>query len=347
MYGNYDQDFIGKILVLIDYEAIALQTSVDDVRGVYAIMPTPAVPNATDPGLVDTIDYDETRVAVEKLITDGVSAILTTGTFGEGASLLVEELEAFANTVVETSKGRVPIFVGATSLNTRETIARARRLKDLGVSGLLLGRPMWSPCDDDDIVRYYKSVAEAVPELAIIVYDNPEAFKGKISPKVYSKLAEIPQIVAAKYPGLVGGFIADLEAVNERIRLLPVERDWYYAWKWAPDQVVACWSGSASCGPSAIVQLAKMIEAGDEAGALAISRELAAASKTFFPKGSFALFSQYNVQLEKIRINKAGYINAGPCRPPYVSCPEDYAEGARQSGVLLAQLHHKYSKKSD
>lgn len=331
-------------LVFNDYEAISLQISVDDIKGVFAIMPTPAVSGASNPELVDTIDYDETRLAVEKLITDGVNAILTTGTFGEGASLLVEELEGFANTVVEASKGRVPVFVGATSLNTRETIARARRLRDLGVSGLLLGRPMWSPCDDEDIVRYYKSVAEAVPELAIIVYDNPEAFKGKISPKVYSKLADIPQIVAAKYPGLAGGFISDLEAVNGRLRLLPVERDWYYAWRWAPDQVVACWSGSASCGPNAIVQLAKMIDAGDEVGAHRISRELAAASKTFFPKGSFALFSQYNVQLEKIRINEAGYINAGPCRPPYMSCPEDYAEGARQSGVLLAELHKKYSK---
>ncbi len=334
------------ILVFIDYEATALQITVDDVNGVFAIMPTPAVPEASNPGLVDTIDYDETRLAVEKLITDGVNAVLTTGTFGEGASLLIEELEGFAYTVVEASKGRVPVFVGATSLNTRETIARARRLRDLGVSGLLLGRPMWSPCDDDDIVRYYKSVVEAVPELAIIVYDNPEAFKGKISPRVYSKLAAIPQIVAAKYPGLAGGFISDLEAVNERMRLLPVERDWYYAWRWAPDQVVACWSGSASCGPNAIVQLAKMIKAGDEAGAHRISRELAAASKTFFPKGSFALFSQYNVQLEKIRINEAGYINAGPCRPPYISCPEDYAEGARQSGVLLAQLHRQYTKES-
>ncbi|TAN29949.1 MAG: hypothetical protein EPN30_01545 [Actinomycetota bacterium] len=310
-------------------------------------MPTPAVPDAANPGLADTIDYDETRLAVEKLITDGVNAILTTGTFGEGASLLFEELEAFASTVVDASKGRVPIFVGATSLNTRDSIARARTLRNLGVNGLLLGRPMWSPCDDVDIVRYYKSVAEAVPELAIIIYDNPEAFKGKISPKVYSKLSDIPQIVAAKYPGLTGGFLADLEATDGKIRLLPVERDWYYAWRWAPDQVAACWSGSASCGPNAIVQLAKMIQSDDNAGALAISRELAAASKSFFPKGSFALFSQYNVQLEKIRINEAGYINAGPCRPPYISCPNDYAEGARQSGRLLAELHRKYAKKSD
>lgn len=320
-----------------------MQIAVDDIDGVFAIMPTPALADAGNPELADTIDHAETRLAVEALIEDGVSAILTNGTFGEGASLLFEEIQAFAKTVIDTSKDRVPIFVGATSLNTRESIMRAKALKDLGVSGVLLGRPMWSPCDDDDIISYYKAVADAVPDLAIIVYDNPEAFKGKISPKVYARLAEIPQVVAAKYPGLTSGFLADLEATKGQMRLLPVERDWYYAWKWAPDDVVACWSGSASCGPNAIIQLSKYIKSADDVGAEVISRELASASRTFFPKGSFALFSQYNVQLEKIRINEAGYIKAGPCRPPYINCPDDYAEGARQSGRLLADLHRKYA----
>ncbi|NNN19147.1 MAG: dihydrodipicolinate synthetase [Acidimicrobiaceae bacterium] len=306
-------------------------------------MPTPAVVDAENPSLADTIDHLETRRAVEALVQDGVNAILTNGTFGEGASLLFEEVRTFAETVVAASDDRVPIFVGATSLNTRESIARARVLSDVGVAGILLGRPMWSPCDDDDLVRYYNAVADAVPDLSIIAYDNPEAFKGKISPIAYSRLAEIPQVVAAKYTGLSGGFLADLEAVNGKMRLLPVERDWYYAWKWAPEDVVACWSGSASCGPNAIIQLSRKIKDGDDLGAKTISRELASASRTFFPKGSFALFSQYNIQLEKIRINEAGYMKAGPCRPPYISCPNDYAEGARQSGRLLADLHRRYA----
>ena len=47
--------------------------------------------------------------------------------------------------------------------------------------------------------------------------------------------------------------------------------------------------------------------------------------------------------LEKIRIDEAGYIKAGPCRPPYIHCPEDYAEGARESGRRLASLHRELS----
>ncbi|GAA1382132.1 hypothetical protein GCM10009613_09350 [Pseudonocardia kongjuensis] len=315
----------------------------DDVRGVLAIMPTPATADAGDPAAVDTVDHAESARAADALVTDGVDAVLTTGTFGEGATLTWDEHRAFARTVVDAVAGRVPVYVGATTLNTRDTIARARELAGLGVTGLLLGRPMWSPCDDEATVRFYRDVTDAVPELAVIVYDNPVSFRGKIPPAVYRRLAEIPQVVAAKYPVLGPSFLADLDAVGDRIKILPVERDWYYTWRWAPEAMTACWSGSASCGPAAAVELRDRLAAGDAAGAEAIAQEYRYASRTFFPKGSFELFSTYNVQLEKIRIDEAGYIAAGPCRPPYVDCPDEYAEGARESGRRLADLHRKFA----
>jgi trans-o-hydroxybenzylidenepyruvate hydratase-aldolase len=40
-------------------------------------------------------------------------------------------------------------------------------------------------------------------------------------------------------------------------------------------------------------------------------------------------------------MNAAGWMKAGPCRPPYHLIPEPYLEGARESGRLLAKLHQK------
>lgn len=312
---------------------------VDAVRGVFAIMPTPAAENGSDPRALDTLDLVETRRAVDALIADGVDALMINGTFGEGATLTYDEAMAFARAVVDETRGRVPVIAGATTLNTRDTIARARVLSDTGVSGLLLGRPMWSPCDDTATVGFYRDVAEAVPELGIVIYDNPISFRGKISPAAYAQLAKIPQIVAAKYPVLGPSFLADRDAVGDAVRLLPVERDWYHVWLWDREGALACWSGSASCGPAAATALRDALAAGDESTAKAIARAYGHASRTFFPQGSFELFSTYNVQLEKIRINEAGYINAGPPRPPYTQCPPDFAEGARESGRRLASLH--------
>ncbi|MBW0101433.1 dihydrodipicolinate synthase family protein [Pseudonocardia sp. KRD291] len=315
-----------------------------DVRGLYAIMPTPAVPGSDDPALEDTLDRPETERAARALVADGADAVLTTGTFGECATLTWTELRDFTDVVVSAVAGRVPVFVGATTLNTRDTIARAKALRDIGVNGLLLGRPMWCQVDDDDLVAYYRAVAEAVPDLALVVYDNPEAFKGKITTAAYARLAEIPQVVAAKYPVFGPTFADDLAAVDGRMRLLPVDRDWLAAHRLGPGDVLACWSGAASCGPRPQVELARRILTGDLGGADALVAELGAASAGFFPEGSFALFSRYNIQLEKIRINAAGYIDAGPCRPPYIGCPEPYAAGARASGTKLAALHARYAQ---
>lgn len=321
---------------------MARHLEVDDVHGLYAIMPTPATPDAADPAADNTVDHEEASRAAERLVGDGVAAILANGTFGEGATLTWDEQRAFARTLVETVAQRVPVFVGATTLNTRDTISRARALRDLGADGLLLGRPMWSTCDDRAIVDFYTAVATAVPELAIIIYDNPEAFKGKISPAVFGQLAGVPQIIASKCSSLSGAFLADLAAVAGRMRMLPVDREWYYAWRWAVDDVTACWSGAASCGPNAITHLARCIASNDEPGARAVSEQLRAAGRTFIPNGDFGLFAKYNIQLEKVRIDEAGYMKAGPARPPYSALPDDFAEGARESGRRLAALHEQF-----
>jgi 4-(2-carboxyphenyl)-2-oxobut-3-enoate aldolase len=320
-----------------------LRVTTDDIRGVFAIMPTPALSGADDPSCVDSVDHPESRRAAASLVHDGVDAIMTNGTFGEGATLTWDEHAAFAETVVKSVAGRVPVFIGATTLNTRDTITKARTFAELGASGLLLGRPMWSSCDEASTIGFYRDVAAAVPELGIVVYDNPVAFGGKISSSVYRALAEIPQVVAAKYPMLGSGLLADLKAVGGRVRILPVERDWYYAWRWAPEEVTACWSGSASCGPHTAVMLGRQLRDGNSEAARAIAEQLGDCSRTFFPRGSFELFSQYNVQLEKIRIDEAGYMRAGPCRPPYVTCPDEFAEGARESGRRLAALSARYA----
>ena len=320
-----------------------MRIDMEQISGVFAIMPTPATTNAADPTALDTVDHDEARRAASALIADGVDAIMVNGTFGEGATLTWDEQREFTRTVVQEVGGRVPVLGGATTLNTRDTISRSRELGEIGVDGLLLGRPMWSPCDDETIVDFYRHVAENVSDLSIIVYDNPVSFRGKISSWAYSQLAQIPQVVAAKYPALGESFAQDLEAMGDGMKLLPLERQWYPAWQQSSGQIDACWSGSASCGPAPAVALRDALRGGDEAEAERIADALGVASETFFPEGSFEIFSRYNVPLEKIRIDEAGYIKAGPCRPPYIHCPEAYAEGARESGRRLAKPHSELS----
>ena len=323
---------------------MSLKFTAKDVHGIYNIMPTPAKPNADRWDCEDSVDYDETARIVNMLIDNHVDAILTNGTFGEGATLTEPEWRKFNEKVIETAKGRVPVFCGATTLNTRDTIRRAKELMSMGATGLFLGRPMWQEMDEDAVVGYYSDVAEALPDAPFIVYDNPEAFKGKMSPKIYARLAKIPNVIASKYISVGPQYLADVAAAGDNIVIMPLDSDWYYAWKWAPDKAKATWTGSGNCGMAPLLALKKALESGDDAVAKAITADLRDAYATLFPRGNFHDFSIYNIQLEKIRFNAAGLVNAGPCRPPYSRIPEDYAEGARLVGKKYAALQEKYSK---
>lgn len=318
----------------------------DDIVGVAAILPTPATTGADHWDSRDTVDLEESARLTEALVSAGVDLILTNGTFGECATLTLEELLAFNDAVVQTVKGRVPVFSGATTLNTRDTVDRARQLQALGADGLFVGRPMWVALDDAQIVSFHAAIAEALPEMSQIAYDNPNAFKGKISSAVYAELATIPQIVAAKHMGLglMGDrFLDDIEAVAGRIRLLPVASDWATTAERLPEDVPACWSGDVSCGPAPVLALRDAIMGRDWSRAAAIQDEIGTALDPLFPRGSFEEFSKYNIQIDRAEFDAAGYFRPGPARPPYTSCPDAYLEGGREVGRRWARLQSKYT----
>ncbi len=317
-----------------------------DIKGAWAILPTPAKANASDWRAEDTVDLDETARVVDALIDAGIDGLLSLGTFGEGSTLTWDEKRGFMATVAETIRGRVPYFGGTTSLNTRETVRQTRAAHDLGVDGTMLGPPMWCYPDLPTTVQFYRDVAEACPDTAICVYANPEAFKFDFPRPFWAQIIQVPQVVCAKIVG-IATIEADLQLTKGQIRLMPVDSNYYAAARIAPEDCTAFWSGGALCGPSVQIRLRDTVAAakknGDWSGAKEISAAIAAASARLIPNGNFAEFSKYNIGLEKARMNAAGWMKAGPCRPPYHLVPENYLEGARESGKMLAQLHAKFT----
>lgn len=316
-----------------------------DIRGVLGTVPTPALPGTGRWEDDNTVDLAETSRMTDAIIEGGVDALLTNGTFGEGATLTRDEVETFVDAVVRAAAGRVAVFAGATTLNTRDTIARGRALMEIGADGLFLGRPMWLPLDGVQIVQFYRDVAEALPDAALIVYDNPGAFKGKISSPTLAKLSEIPQIVAVKHVGMVAGaaFLADLKAVEGRIRILPMDSDWYYFARLFPQEVTGCWSGNVVCGPAPVTRLREAIAGHDWATAERITGEINWALNSMVPEGNFEAFMRYSIQIYNAQLEGAGFISPGPTRPPYTSAPEAYLESGRLSGRRWAELQHRYA----
>ena len=319
---------------------LSKQVSADAIRGVLGMLPTPATADADHWACTQSVDLDETERMANMVVDAGISILMTAGSFGEGASLTWSEHQLLTDCLVQSVGGRSLIFAGATTLNTRDTIERGRGLIAMGADGLFLGRPMWMSLDQVDIVKFYADVAEALPGVPIIIYDNALAFKAKISTVTYTALARNPAIVATKHIG--GPAMADdLRAVGKSMRVLPVDSQWAALARDFPDESVACWSGNVADGPEPLLLLEQAIVARDWGRADRICARLEWAQSAMFPDGKIENFVDYNVPIARARLEGSGLVKSGPPRPPYLYAPDDYWEGGRETGRRWAQLRHE------
>src|SRR3984893_6539781 len=141
-----------------------------DLRGLYAIIPTPARTGAENLAATNTVDLDESERLITALIRDGARGLIVLGTTGECATLSNADYEAFVDCVCRVVARKVPLFVGATALGGHEAYRRLVFARERGADGSLLGMPMWQPMTTEMALRYYAEGSAALPDLAMIVY---------------------------------------------------------------------------------------------------------------------------------------------------------------------------------
>lgn len=276
-----------------------------------------------------------------QVVGGGVRILLTNGSLGEGATLTASEHRDFTACIASCLRGQGLLFAGVTTLNTRDTIQRARSLVDAGADGLFLDRPMWVSLDHPSIVRYYADIAEAIPGMPFILYDNQFAFKAKIATETYAALSHNQSIVGTKH---IGGpaILDDIRAVGGRMRVLPFDTQWIALAKQFPDQVIACWTGNAADGTEPLVALDSAIRERDWARAEAITARMAWAQAPMFPGGKLENFVDYNIPIAHARIEGSGLVRSGPPRPPYIFAPDGHMEGGRETGRRWASLRAEF-----
>jgi 4-(2-carboxyphenyl)-2-oxobut-3-enoate aldolase len=328
------------------------QLSAADITGVIAYMPTTVREDLVmDRNVKNAINLDEAARATDVLIRDGATGICLNGTFGELPSLTLEEIVAFTGAVVESARDRIPIFAGATTMNTRDTIDRARKFRDLGAHGLNLGRGMMSSFGDANILKWYQDVAEELPDMAIFLYDDMQAFKRPIVTAVYRELAKIPQIVACKYRTQLmvshmmqeNTYNADAEAVGKNIKLLSQEADLPLLNKLTGQET--CWSSYINCAPGWVFALSDAVKSGDEARLKQVQADGNWPGATFSP-GTSDAWHVDKITALKTRIHHAGYIKAGPVLPPYHVAPAERFETAKKYAAADREVQKKYPHKT-
>jgi 2-dehydro-3-deoxy-D-pentonate aldolase len=135
---------------------------------------------------------------LEWLIRHGVHGLFALGTTGEFTSLSREERRAFAELVVGTAGGRVPVLIGVSSPWTDEAIAHAEHAEEIGASGVVAVLPYYWIPPDRSIYEHFRllSVGTSLP---VYIYNFPALTGRSIAPKLVARLAaDRPNIAGIK-----------------------------------------------------------------------------------------------------------------------------------------------------
>ncbi len=311
-----------------------------DIRGVCAFVPTPVANGATAGDLTSSIDLDATIGMVDRLIDDGVHMLALGGTTGEGAALLWEEKREFVAAVVERAAGRIPIFAGAIALGTRETIRQMREYEKLGVGGAIICPPFWQSPTLENAVGFVEDVSQAVPDLPTMIYSNKFFFKFEFPTEFWRRVAsDSSTVIATKVS--YDFQPEDYQVAGERIQFMGGEGNFRAVHDALGTQATAAWCTSAAMGPEPWLALVEAVGEGDTDRVEAVLSDIESVPPPL-PMDEFHLFSSYNVQLEKVRINAAGYTRCGAARAPYTDLPEKWVAAAKRNGEAWAKLCERY-----
>ena len=304
-----------------------------DLGGMMAMMPAFATDTAASLTATDTVSVERLRAGLDRMVRDGADVIATTGSFGECHTLLREEFAVLARESVEVVRKRAPIFVGVTSVNARETVARMRIVADTAADGVLLGVPYYFPSTVDNAVRFFREIAELFPKLAILIYHNPALHHVTLPVECFEALVKIPQIVGMKDSHRdTTTFLRLQEIIRGRISVLVNQIQYVpYAQMGAP----GFWSIDAWMGPWPLFALRDAVKRGDLKAAQTIILELTGPTR--------AMNLSWRETAAKLAIAMAGYVEPGPLRPPFLDIPAEVIEAQKKRVERWQRLCAKYA----
>jgi len=160
-----------------------------DLRGAFTALITPM----KDSG---EIDYDGFRRLIEFQIAEGIDGILPLGTTGENPTLDEDEEDRLIEIAVETSKGKIPVIVGAGSNDTRHMVTYTKRAKRMGADAALVVTPYYNKPNDDGLLKHFE--AAAAVGIPIIVYNIASRTGRNIPTPLMKEIAKIPGIAGVK-----------------------------------------------------------------------------------------------------------------------------------------------------
>lgn len=164
----------------------------DFLKGVIVPIITPIDEN-------ELIDEKALREQVDYVIEGGILGILAFGSNGEFYVIEEDEMERGLKIMVDQAAGRVPVYFGIGAISTKKCVRLAKMAAQNGATGISVLQPMFLKPTETELFQHFKTIADAVPETPMLLYNNPGRVGYTMSANLVERLArEVENIVGMK-----------------------------------------------------------------------------------------------------------------------------------------------------
>lgn len=158
------------------------------------IIPPILTPMNTD----ESLNLEELRNQIERMLEGGVHGIFPFGTNGEGYILNEKEKIEVLEAAIDQVKHRVPVYAGTGCISTSDTIRVSRKAQELGADVLSIITPSFALASQKELYDHYVEIAKHV-DIPIVLYNIPARTGNKLLPETVAKLAkDVDLIMGAK-----------------------------------------------------------------------------------------------------------------------------------------------------
>lgn len=145
----------------------------------------------------EKIDEARMRAHVDYVIEGGVSGILAFGSNGEFYVIEEDEMKRGLRIMVDQAAGRVPVYFGIGAISTKKCCRLAKMAVENGAYGISILQPMFLKPTRKELYEHFKAIAESVPEVPVLLYNNP----GRVG---YTLAGDLVEELARTVPNIVG-----------------------------------------------------------------------------------------------------------------------------------------------
>ena len=168
-----------------------------------------------------SVDYPTLRKLIDWHIAEGTDCIGVVGTTGESPTVNVEEhceiIRVSVEQAAKHTERHVPIMAGCGANSTAEAIELAKFAKKVGADCQLQVVPYYNKPTQEGQYRHFRAIAEATPDLPVILYNVPGRSVADMQHETVLRLAQVPGIVGIKEA------TGNIERAQWLIRDLPKE----------------------------------------------------------------------------------------------------------------------------